>query len=472
MSKHVFNSTILRASDIRGIVGETLHEEDAYFIGRCFATSIINETGKPNPEISLAYDGRLSSPAFSKSLCKGLVDSGAQVINYGCGPSPMMYFSVCEYNRDAGIMVTGSHNPSSYNGFKMMIGKKSFYGEQLQNFNNLLENDLLIDGNGSGSVVEIDIFDDYLEVLLNGYIPQGAKELKVAWDPGNGASGDLVMGLAKKLPGQHIVINGEIDGNFPAHHPDPTVPKNLEQLIEVVKKENCDIGFAFDGDGDRVAAVDSTGRIVWGDQMMTFFSRDILKDHKGAVIIADVKSSQTLFEDIRAHGGNPIIWKTGHSFIKSKMIEEGALLAGEMSGHIFFADRYYGFDDGVYAAIRLLNWVAHNDKTLKESMDGLPDVFNTPEIRIKTTEDRKFDIVAEIKARLLENGDKFDDIDGVRVINDNGWWLARASNTESAIIVRCEGKDQQILDDLIEQVRIQLLKSDADISALPSRLAA
>ncbi len=464
MAQHKFNDTILRASDIRGIVDEMLFEEDAYYIGRCFATSIIQKTGKKNPSISMVFDGRLSSPKLSDALEKGLMDSGAEVFNHGCGPSPMMYFSVFKYERDAGIMVTGSHNPSNYNGFKMMIGKQSFYGEDIKNFAAILSDDKLEEGKGTSQ--KISIFDDYVESLLSGYIVDGAKELKVAWDPGNGAAGDVTAALVKKLPGEHILINETIDGNFPAHHPDPTVPKNLEQLIDIVKTQNCDLGFAFDGDGDRVATVDSTGRIVWGDQMMTFFARDILKDNPGATIIADVKSSQSLFADIKENGGNPIIWKTGHSFIKSKMHEEKALLAGEMSGHIFFADRYFGFDDGVYAAIRLLNWVAHNDETLAQSMDNLPIVFNTPEIRIHTSEERKFEIIAEIKARLEAQGAKIDQIDGVRVLSDEGWWLARASNTESAIIVRCEANDKNSLENLKGQVRDQLEQSQADATVL------
>ncbi len=464
MPQHKFHHTILRASDIRGIIDKTLFKKDAYYIGRCFATSIINATGKTNPEISVAYDGRLSSPDLKDALINGLVDSGALVSNHGCGPSPMLYFAVHHCNADAGIMVTGSHNPSSYNGFKMMIGKKSFFGEAIQNFTNLLENNALLEGNGDDK--ELCVFDDYLEALYSGFITEDAKDIKVAWDSGNGAAGDFVTALVKKLPGEHILLNEKIDGTFPAHHPDPTVPENLAQLIETVKTQKCDMGVAFDGDGDRVAAVDSTGQIIWGDQMMTFFSRDVLKDNPRATIIADVKSSQTLFDDIAAHGGRPIMWKTGHAFIKTKMAEEKALLAGEMSGHIFFADRYFGFDDGVYSAVRLINWVAHNTQTLKEALESLPVVYNTPEIRITTTEDRKFVIIDEIKSRLITEKANVDDIDGVRVMNENGWWLARASNTESAIIVRCEGKNKSALERLKEQVIKQLSQSNTNYSPL------
>lgn len=467
MAVHEFHKTILRASDIRGIVGETLFKEDAYYIGRCFATSIVNKTGKARPSISVAYDGRLSSPEFQAKLVQGLVDTGAQVTNYGCGPSPMMYFSMNKSDEhDAGIMVTGSHNHASYNGFKMMIGKKSFYGDDLLNFHKLLANNELVEG--AGTVEEVSILNEYLEALAKGFVAEGAKELKVAWDPGNGAAGNIVEALIQDLPGKHIVINSTVDGNFPNHHPDPTVPKNLEQLIETVKSLKCDLGVAFDGDGDRVAAVDATGRIVWGDQMMTFFARDVLKENPGAAIIADVKSSQTFFDDVAAHGGRPVMWKTGHAFIKSKMYEEKALLAGEMSGHIFFADRYYGFDDGVYAGVRMINWVAHQEQTLVEIMDGLPEVHNTPEIRMHVDEERKFVIVDEIKERLQAANANVNDVDGVRVNNENGWWLARASNTEAALIVRCEGLGAEGLDKLKVEVSEQLKLSGIECSALAS----
>lgn len=464
MSRHTFDKTILRASDIRGIVGETLFKEDAYYIGRCFATSIIRKTGVDHPEISVAYDGRLSSIEMQEALTQGLIDSGARVFNYGCGPSPMMYFSVHHNNHDAGIMVTGSHNPAAYNGFKMMIGKKSFYGDDLTGFHQLLANDDLIEA--QGVVDYVDIFEEYVAELEKGFIAEGAKELKVAWDPGNGAAGDAVAELVKRLPGEHFVINEKIDGTFPAHHPDPTVPKNLVQLIDLVRKNGCDLGVAFDGDGDRVATVDSTGRIVWGDQMMTFFARDVLSEHPGATIIADVKSSQTLFDDVALHDGVPVMWKTGHAFIKSKMAEEKALLAGEMSGHIFFADRFFGFDDGVYAGVRMMNWVAHQEQTLAQAMDKLPKVDNTPEIRMHVDEDRKFAVVDEIKQRLSAAGALVNDIDGVRVNTEFGWWLARASNTEAALIVRCEGLGAEGLAALKAQASEQLKLSGIECDAL------
>lgn len=464
MSVHKFHHTILRASDIRGIVGETLFKEDAYYIGRCFATSVINKLGKADPSVALAYDGRLSSKEFQAQLVQGLVDSGARVTNYGCGPSPMMYFSVNKFGHDAGIMVTGSHNAATYNGFKMMIGKKSFYGEDLQNFHKLLEDNVLVEG--AGSVEEVSILDEYIENLLGAFIPEGAKELKVAWDPGNGAAGHIVEALTARLPGTHVVINSAIDGTFPNHHPDPTVAKNLEQIIEVVRSQKCDMGVAFDGDGDRVATVDATGRIVWGDQMMTFFARDVLANHPGSAVIADVKCSQTFFDDVAKHGGRPVMWKAGHAFIKSKMAEENALLAGEMSGHIFFKDRNYGYDDGVYAGVRMINWVAHQDITLVEAMDSLPEVHNTPEIRMHVPEERKFVIVDEIKSRLSAANADVNYVDGVRVNSEYGWWLARASNTEAALIVRCEGLGQSGLETLKKQVAEQLDLSGVQCEAL------
>ena len=461
---HKFHSSILRAYDIRGIVGQTLSPQDAIYIGKTFATSIIRRTGKSNPNIAIAYDGRLSSPELKDALIEGITSTGANAKNFGLGPTPMLYFSVNHHNLDAGVMVTGSHNPPNHNGFKMMIGKKSFFADDILSLGDLAEkNDFEY---GNGTVENLSVFDEYVQALVSAMIPDNAKELKVVWDPGNGAAGDAVTALTQQLPGQHIVLNGKIDGNFPAHHPDPTDPKNLVELIAAVKENQCDIGVAFDGDGDRIGAVDSTGRIIWGDQLMVLYSREILKDHPGATIIADVKASEILFKDVADHGGNPIMWKTGHSLIKSKMYEENAKIAGEMSGHIFFADRYFGYDDGIYSAVRLINLVAHSNETLAESMDKFPKIFNTPEIRIETTEERKFVIVDEIKSRLEASGANVNIVDGVRVSNEHGWWLARASNTQSAIIVRCEAQNEASLQALKDQVKEQLKISNVDFTAL------
>ncbi|MDG1287763.1 MAG: phosphomannomutase/phosphoglucomutase [Rickettsiales bacterium] len=454
---HNFHSSILRAGDIRGIYNETLFDADALAIGKAFATCIIRETGKANPIINVAYDGRLSTPALSGALKEGIISTGATVHDYGIGPTPLMYFSVYHSNPDAGIMVTGSHNPGNHNGFKMMIGKDSFFGEHIETlgkYANTADYEI-----GQGAVINKDCKDEYLETLAAAFKPKGARNIKVVVDPGNGAAGEISERLAAMLSADITVINAEIDGNFPNHHPDPTIPALMQQLIETVQAQDADVGIAYDGDGDRIGAVDKTGRILYGDQLMVLFGRDVLLKHPGATIIADVKASQTLFDDIAQHGGQPLMWKTGHSFVKAKMKETKAHLAGEMSGHIFFADEYFGYDDGIYSGVRLINLLAHSDKPLEQLMDEMPEVYNTPEIRIETTETLKFSAVAEIKERLAAAGADVDDVDGVRVKNADGWWLARASNTQAAIIARAEGNSPEALERLKTLLASQLSES-------------
>ena len=454
---HKFHSSILRAGDIRGIYEETLFPADALHIGKGFATAIIRETGNSAPVINLAYDGRLSTPALREKLVEGLISTGAIVHDYGIGPTPLMYFSVHHTNADAGIMITGSHNPGTHNGFKMMIGKNSFYGERIVTLGEYVANDDF--EIGDGQFINKDCKPDYLKVLADAYKPEGARKLKVVVDPGNGAAGEISVHLAEMLDADVIVINAEIDGNFPNHHPDPTIPALMKQLIDTVQAQNADVGIAYDGDGDRIGAVDKTGRILYGDQLMVLFGRDVLLDNPGATIIADVKASQTLFDDIAKHGGQPLMWKTGHSFVKSKMKETKAHLAGEMSGHIFFNDRYFGYDDGIYSGVRLINLLAHSDKPLEQLMNEMPEVYNTPEIRIDTTEELKFTAVKQIKERLAASGADVDDVDGVRVKTDDGWWLARASNTQAAIIARAEGKSPEALERLKSLLAEQLTSS-------------
>jgi phosphomannomutase len=454
---HRFHPSILRAGDIRGIYEETLFDADAEFIGKGFATAIIRETGIKNPNIVVAYDGRLSTPSLRDALIKGILSTGATVQDYGLGPTPMMYFSVFHSNADAGIMITGSHNPANHNGFKMMIGKNSFFGERIEKLGEYVAtNDF---ETGDGQHHKQDSKAAYLETLAGAFKPESAKPLKVCIDPGNGAAGEISDKLVELLPLECTVINSEIDGTFPNHHPDPTIPALMQQLIDTVQEGDYDVGIAFDGDGDRIGAVDKTGRILYGDQLMVLFGRDVLSRHPGATIIADVKASQTLFDDIANHGGQPLMWKTGHSLVKSKMKETKALLAGEMSGHIFFADEYFGYDDGIYSAVRLINLLAHSELSLVELMDAMPKVHNTPEIRIDTTEELKFKAVAEIKERLAAAGADVDDVDGVRVKTEDGWWLARASNTQAAIIARAEGKSEEALERLKELLSEQLSAS-------------
>ncbi|MCH2546525.1 MAG: phosphomannomutase/phosphoglucomutase [Alphaproteobacteria bacterium] len=461
---HSFHSSILRAYDIRGIYEETLFSKDAWYVGKAFASAVIRATGNATPNIAVVFDGRLSTPELSQQLMDGIISTGATVWNFGLGPTPMMYFSVHHTNADAGVMVTGSHNPKTHNGFKLMLGKKSFFAEDITKLGEMaLAGDF---ENGNGTIIEKDCSEAYVDVLAAGFEPQGAKPVKVVIDPGNGAAGVITERLVAKLDAGHKVINATIDGNFPNHHPDPTVPENMQQLTAAVNEGGYDFGIAFDGDGDRIGAVDKQGRILYGDQLMVLFSRDVLKNNPGATIIADVKASQTLFDDIANNGGNPVMWKTGHSLVKAKMKETGAKLAGEMSGHIFFADRYFGYDDGIYSAVRLINLMAHEDNTLETLLDAMPEVFNTPEIRIDVPDAEKFALVDTIHARLADSPDTVIDVDGVRVVNENGWWLARASNTQAAIIVRAEGRDAQALEALKGTIKQQLKASNITTDAL------
>ena len=401
---HTFDPTTLREYDIRGTVGRTLSEADAFAIGRCFGTIVARKGGRT---VAVGYDGRLSSPDMERSLVKGLCASGIEAVRMGRGPTPMLYYTATKLKTDGAIMVTGSHNPPDYNGFKMVLFGKPFFGK-----------DILALGEqaAAGDVVEetsaaertVDIAADYVARVLADW-DGGDRMLKVVWDNGNGAAGEVLERLVAGLPGEHIVLNGEIDGRFPAHHPDPTVPANLQQLIAEVGARKADIGIALDGDADRIGLVDDKGRILFGDQLLVLLARDVLREHPGATIIADVKASQVLFDEIARAGGNPLMWRTGHSLIKAKMKEMKAPLAGEMSGHIFFADRNKGYDDGLYAA-----------------------------------------------ARLRADGAKVSETDGVRVQTKDGWWLLRASNTQAVLVARAEATTEAGLERLKQALVHQL----------------
>lgn len=433
---HVINPSILRESDIRGIVGETLSTADARAIGRAFGIVVREQGGS---RVCVGYDGRLSSPRLESALVEGLIASGVTALRIGRGPTPMLYSAVHTLCADGGIMVTGSHNPPEYNGFKILLGKKPFFGENIKKLGAIAVEGAI--SHRKGAIFNESMIDNYIQQLADAM--RCHNKLFVAWDTGNGASGDVVKGLTSRLPGRHILINDVIDGTFPAHHPDPTVPENLEQLQHTVLENGCDLGIAFDGDGDRIGVVDGKGHILWGDQLMILFAEDVLRDLPGATIIADVKASQTLFDRIAALGGNPIMWRTGHSLIKAKMAETGAPLAGEMSGHIFFADRYFGFDDAHYAAIRLLDILARSTLSLADLRDAMPQTVNTPELRFDCPDERKFDVIEEVRARLLMNGANVDTIDGVRVRTSDGWWLLRASNTQAVLVARCESHSRE-----------------------------
>ena len=450
--KHDFDATVLREYDIRGIVGQTLHEADAFAIGRCFGT-IVGRNG--GTSVAVGYDGRLSSPSLEAALVKGLRASGMEAVRIGLGPTPMLYYTATTQNTGGAIMVTGSHNPPNYNGFKMMLGRKPFFGTQIRDLGVMAAaGDVAPEATGRER--SLDVAEAYLARLVQDW-DGGDRALKIVWDNGNGSAGNILAELVKRLPGHHTVLNGTVDGTFPAHHPDPTVPKNLEELIATVHAQKADIGIAFDGDADRIGLVDDTGEILFGDQLMIVLGRDVLKTHPGATIIADVKASQVLFDEIGKAGGNPLMWKTGHSLIKAKMAETGSPLAGEMSGHIFFADKWYGFDDALYAAVRTLGIVARMGTTkLSDVRKALPQVINTPELRFDCDDRRKFEVVKEVAARLKTAGANVAETDGVRVLTEDGWWLLRSSNTQAVLVARCEASSHAGLDRLKAALVAQL----------------
>jgi phosphomannomutase len=450
---HRFDPTILREYDIRGIVGTTLFPADAHAVGRVFAQVLARAGSK---RVAIGYDGRLTSPELEAALVDGLAAGGAEIVRIGLGPTPMLYFAAATLQVDGGIMVTGSHNPPDHNGFKLVLGGKPFYGEAIQQLGQMA---LALGAPDAprGRVETHSVFADYVQRLARDY--DGARGLAVAWDCGNGATGEVVAQLTPLLPGRHTLLNETIDGTFPAHHPDPTVPENLVQLQQAVAAEHCDLGIAFDGDGDRIGVVDAKGRILWGDQLLIVLARDVLRRHPGAPIIADVKASQVLFDEIERAGGRPVMAQTGHSLIKARMAQENAPLAGEMSGHIFFADGYYGFDDAVYVAVRLLDILARGSDSLADIRDRLPAVFNTPELRLPCEEARKFAVVEEVKQRLRRRGAEVIDIDGVRVRTPEGWWLLRASNTQAVIVARAESTSEAGLERLKQQLAAELAPS-------------
>jgi phosphomannomutase len=449
---HKFNASILREYDIRGIVGATLDSRDAYALGQAFGTAVTGEAGQA---VALGQDGRLSSPELARALAEGLAGTGVEVVRVGVGPTPMLYFANKHLGTDGAIMVTGSHNPPDHNGFKMVLGGRAIYGADIKRLGEIAQAGRFAEGRGA--VRDAPVLDAYIERLLADFEP--GRRLKVAWDAGNGSAGEAMARLAHRLPGEHILLNETIDGRFPNHHPDPTVPENLEQLKAAILEHGCDLGVAFDGDGDRIGVLDGKGRILWGDQFLVFLAQDVLRGQPGATIIADVKASQVLFDEIARMGGRPLMWRTGHSLIKAKMAETGAPLAGEMSGHIFFADRYYGYDDALYAAIRLLNVVGRGGESLAELRDSLPAVVNTPEIRLPCPDERKFAVIEEVKRRLEAAKAEVSGVDGVRVRTKDGWWLLRASNTQAVLVARCEASDEAGLDRLKAALKAELAAS-------------
>jgi phosphomannomutase len=458
---HDFHPTTLREYDIRGIIDETLGAADAYAIGRGFATLIGRAGGK---KIAIGYDGRLSSPMLEEALVRGINDSGIDAVRIGMGPTPMLYYAeAVMHDVDGGIEITGSHNPANYNGFKMVFQGRPFFGADIVQLGAMAAAGDWADGGiggVNGTSEHRDIMDQYLARLAEGY--QGtapAKPYRIGWDAGNGAAGPVIDRLVKMIPGEHHLLFVDVDGQFPNHHPDPTDEANLVDLRALVAEKKLDFGVAFDGDGDRIGAIDGQGRVIWGDQLLQIFAQDVLRAVPGATIIADVKASQALFDRVAELGGKPLMWKTGHSLVKSKMKETGSPLAGEMSGHIFFKHDYYGFDDAIYAAIRLIRAATDLGKSVTELRSEMKEMINTPELRFQVDEARKFAVIDEVLARLKADGADVNNTDGARVNTADGWWLLRASNTQDVLVARAEASSQEGLERLMAQIDAQLAAS-------------
>lgn len=454
-----FDPSILREYDIRGQIEKNLSGEDAYLLGRAFSAFLNTELENSKPKtICVGRDGRLSSPDLYENLCDGLIASGLHVIRVGIGSSPMLYFSVQHLRADAGIMVTGSHNPPDYNGFKMTLRTRPIFGDKIQEIGQIAQHSSFV--NGQGSSEEIDISEIYIDRLLKDLTLN--RDLRIAWDAGNGAAGELMQRLTKKMRGKHFLLYEKIDGTFPNHHPDPTVDENLADLQSLVLREKCDLGFAFDGDGDRIGVVDEYGKVIRCDTLLALYAREILQTHPNATIIGDIKCSQILYDEIKRLGGNPVMWKTGHSLIKDKMREMNAPLAGELSGHIFFADKYYGFDDALYCAIRLLNELSDEDSSLSALTASLPQTFNTPEIRFEVKESEKFTLVHKLAESIQKEFSNTNidicTLDGIRVTTPDGWWLLRASNTQNVLVARMESLSQSGLERIKHMATSQILK--------------
>ena len=443
------DANIFREYDIRGIVGPQLTDETVATLGRAIGTFFVQNGAR---RIAVGYDARESSPRFCKMLADGCNDVGCSVVLVGMVPTPVLYHTVFTRGVDGGVMITGSHNPPDHNGFKICLGKDALFGSQIQEIKQiaLSEPPASVGGQSRGAVETTDVLEDYCRDIVS-RISVGSRKIKAVIDAGNGMGGVTAVPVYRELGVEMTELYIEPDSNFPNHHPDPTVEENLQDLIAAVHETRADVGIAFDGDGDRIGVVDETGRIIWGDELMVLLSRSVLAKQPGATIIAEVKCSQTLFDDIEKHGGNAVMWKAGHSLIKAKMKETGAVLAGEMSGHIFFADRYYGFDDATYVGARLIEILSHTDKPLSELLADLPKTFSTPELRVDCADDRKFDVVQKIADHFALNHEVIT-IDGARVLFENGWGLVRASNTQALLVLRFEADSESHLNEIRETV--------------------
>lgn len=453
----VLDASVLRAYDIRGIIGEGLNPAACYAVGRAFGTIIKRRIA--GHSVCVAYDGRETSPEFAQQVRRGLMDCGLSVYDLGLGPTPMAYYGQKELDTDAAVMVTGSHSPIEHNGIKMVLRTGPFYGDDVQEIGKLIESRDFESGEGCEEVY--DLKPRYIKRLLGDL--KMDRPLKIAWDAGNGAMGAVLKDFTDQVPGEHVLLFEDVDGTFPNHHPDPTVAKNLVDLQKAVRENNCDLGIGFDGDGDRIGVVGPEGEIYWADVLMAIYAREILRHQPGSPIIADVKSSRVLFDEISRLGGRPIMTPTGHSIVKARMIAERAPLGGELAGHICFADIFYGYDDGLYCAVRLLNILSTAADGFPALVGHLPKMVSTPEIRLPVDPARKFDIPDEIAEKLKSVPEiDVETMDGIRVTTPEGWWLLRASNTESVLSLRAEAFTDQGLQQLTGQLEGYLQAAGVD----------
>jgi len=466
--RHDFHPSILRSYDIRGIVGTTLSTEDAKAIGLGFASVVADRGGS---RVAVGRDGRLSSPDLADALIHGLVDGGMTILDIGLSPTPMLYFADQHHGTDGAIQVTGSHNPPSHNGFKMVLGHKPFFGDAIIGLGQRLAGG--VDARAGGSVQQVDIADTYIRAMLDkAGIETASRELDLLasetliWDCGNGATGPIVTALVQHLPGKHKVLFPEVDGTFPNHHPDPVDPETLGMLRQSVAESGAMMGIGFDGDGDRIGLIDAKGRQVPGDLLTAYLARGVIAGNPGRDIIFDVKSSLAALDAVTAIGGKPSLWKTGHSHMKMRLKETGAPLAGEMSGHLFIADNYFGFDDAMFAALSILKEYFRSGESITRFLDNLPPVYATPELRIPCADEIKFEVVerviADVEAAPDHDMTGSADMDGIRVSGSLGWWLIRASNTGAELVARAEGRDEQSRDLLKERIRSRLGKAGLD----------
>jgi phosphomannomutase / phosphoglucomutase len=454
------NTNIFREYDIRGIVGDHLTDETVATLSKAIGTFFAQNGAK---RIAIGYDARKSSPGFCDLITNGLNSSGCDAVLIGMVPTPVLYHAVFTMGVDGGVMITGSHNPPDHNGFKICLGKSTLFGSQIQEIKEIALSGQFLEG--TGGVETIEALDDYCRDIVS-KTEIDTRRLKAVIDAGNGMGGVTAVPVYKELGVELVELFTEPDSNFPNHHPDPTVTENLLDIIRAVRDNNADIGLAFDGDGDRIGVIDETGRIIWGDELMILLSRSILERNPGATIIAEVKCSQNLFDDIEKHGGVPVMWKAGHSLIKAKMKETNAALAGEMSGHIFFADRFYGFDDATYAGARVLEILSKTDKPLSALLADIPPTFSTPELRIDCADERKFEVVAAIAKHFAASNEVIT-IDGARILFEHGWGLVRASNTQAILVLRFEADSNDHLNEIraIVEGEVQGLITPPQISS-------